>query len=105
MAVYDAITRELIEAPDLEKGYLVDGTIITGYTTEVIENTVTKDRPEGIRHRVPVMEPCQWYFLNPEEPEEQPDTGNFEERLAAVEKGVEDAKEGLTAAKIMLGVE
>ena len=105
MAIYDAMTREPIESPDLEKGYLVDGTIITGYTTEVMPGTVTESRPNGIKHRVLVTEPCQWYYPNPEEPEEQPATGNFEERLSAVEKDVEDAKEGLTAAKIMLGVE
>lgn len=105
MAIYNATTREPIESPDMSAGYLIDGTIITGYTTEVMPGTVTHSRPGGIKHRVPVTEPCQWYFLNPKEPEEQPGTGIFEERLSAVEKGVEDAKEGLTAAKIMLGVE
>lgn len=104
MQIYDAITREPIESPDLSAGYLVDGTIITGYTTEVFPDTITESRPDGIKHRVPVYEECKWYYTNPEAPEE-PVTDTFEERLSAVEKGVEDAKEGLTAAKIMLGVE
>lgn len=105
MAIYDAITGQPIESPDLSAGYLVDGTLITGYSTEVFLDTITAARPNGIKHRVPVVKECQWYYPNPEEPEEQPGTGNFEERLSAVEKSVEDAKEGLTAAKIMLGVE
>lgn len=104
MAIYDANTGQLIESPDFSAGYLVDGTIIIGYITEVFPNTVTDARPDGIKHRVPVTELCQWYFLNPEEPE-TPATDTFEGRLAAVEEGVAEAKEGLTAAKIMLGVE
>ena len=104
MAIYNALTKEPIEFPDLSAGYLVDGTIITGYTTEVFQNTITEARPNGIKHRVPVYEDCQWYYLNPEEPEE-PVTDTFEERLVAVEEGVAEAKEGLTAAKIVLGVE
>lgn len=106
MEVYDAITKQPIESPDLSAGYLVDGTIVTGYTTEVMDNTVTDSRPNGIKHRVPVVEECQWYYPNPDPvPEDQPETDSFEERLSAVETGLVEAKEGLTAAKIMLGVE
>ena len=104
MAIYDAIKKQPIESPDLSAGYLVDGTIITGYTTEVMPGTITDSRPNGIRRRVPVTEPCQWYYPSPETPEE-PVTDTFEQRLAAVEEGVAEAKEDLTAAKIMLGVE
>lgn len=72
MAIYDAITREPVEFPDLKKGYLVDGTIITGYTTEVFPNTITEARPNGIKHRVPVYEECQWYYPNSDSvPEEK----------------------------------
>lgn len=64
--IYDATTRQPIESPDLEKGYLVDGTIITGYATEVFSDTVTAARPEGISRLVSVAEPCQWYYLYPD---------------------------------------
>lgn len=67
MKIYNAVTREPIESPDLSAGYLVDGTIITGYTTEVMPRTITNSRPGGIKHRVPVTEPCQWYYPNPPE--------------------------------------
>lgn len=65
MNVYDANTGELIESPDLDAGYLVEGERITGYELEVMEDSVTEDRPEGLRHEIPVTEPCQWYYKNP----------------------------------------
>ena len=92
--IYDAVTREPIESPDLEKGYLLDGTLITGYTTEVFPNTVTDARPNGIKHRVPVYERCQWYHLNPEEPETPVEPGGstnaatWDELAAAYKEGV-----------------
>ena len=70
MTIYNSATWEPIASPDLSAGYLVDGTIITGYTTEVMDNTVTAARPNGIKHRVPVTESCQWYYPNPN-PEEK----------------------------------
>lgn len=72
MAIYDANTRKPIESPDLSAGYLVDGTIVTGYKTEIFPNTVTDARPNGIKHRVPVVEECQWYYPNSDSvPEEK----------------------------------
>lgn len=65
MNIYDAFTHQLLTAPDLSAGYLVEGVIVTGYTNEVMSDTVTEYRPNGIRHRVPVTEPCQWYYPNP----------------------------------------
>lgn len=94
MAIYDAITREPIESPDLSTGYLVDGTIVTGYITEVMPGTITESRPNGIKHRVPVTEPCQWYYPNPEEPEtpvepgESADAATWDELAAAYKEGV-----------------
>lgn len=97
MAIYNALTKEPIEFPDLSAGYLVDGTIITGYTTEVFPNTITEARPNGIKHRVPVYEDCQWYYLNPEEPEEpetpvepgeSADAATWDELAAAYKEGV-----------------
>lgn len=97
MAIYDVITNEPIDPPDLSEGYLVDGTIITGYTTEVMPGTVTDSRPNGIRRRVPVTEPCQWYYPNPETPEEpethvdpggSSDSATWEELAKAYNEGV-----------------
>ena len=62
MNVYNANTGELLESPDLEAGYLVEGERITGYEMEVMDGTVTEERPEGLRQEVPVTEPCQWYY-------------------------------------------
>lgn len=97
MAIYNALTREPIESPDLSAGYLVDGTIITGYTTEVFPNTITAARPNGIKHRVPVYKECQWYYPNPEEPETpvepggSADAATWDELAAAYNEGVMQA--------------
>lgn len=105
MKIYDEITREEITEPDLSAGYVYDGYIVTGRTEEhyeVMEGTVTEDRPEGLRRRVPaqdITEPCQWYHkYTEEELEQQKPSGDMEKRLAALE-------EELAAAKILLGVE
>ena len=109
MTVYDEITREQIENPDLEAGRLYDGVIVVGHEEERIEvmaGTVTDARPDGLRRRIPahdITEPCQWYHAytaeelaamqQPEEP-----SADTEARLAALE-------DELAAAKILLGVE
>ncbi|WP_295339937.1 hypothetical protein [uncultured Subdoligranulum sp.] len=67
MKIYDETTREEILVPDLALGYVYDGYIVTGRTEEryeVMEGTVTEDRPEGLRRLIPaqdITEPCQWY--------------------------------------------
>lgn len=94
MQIYDFFTGEPVESPDLEKGYLVLGTIVTGYTTETFPETITGDRPNGIKHRVPIIEECQFYYPNPEEPEVRPDPGEssdsatWEELAKAYNEGV-----------------
>lgn len=105
MKIYDEITREEITSPDLSAGYVYDGMIVTGCTEEryeVMEGTVTDDRPEGLRRLVPaqdIIEPCQWYHTYTEEElAQQEQARTTEERLAALE-------EQLAAAKILLGVE
>lgn len=105
MAIYDETTRQEIASPDLSAGYLYDGVIVTGRTEpymEVLEGTVTAQRPEGLRRLVPaqaIVEPCQWYHsYTEEERKQQEETASLEERLAALE-------EELSAAKILLGVE
>ena len=73
MKIYDETTREEITNPDLSAGYLYDGVIVTGQTEELIqvmEGTVTDDRPEGLRRLVPardITEPCQWYHTYTED--------------------------------------
>lgn len=84
--IYDAQTKQPVESPDLEKGYLVEGSIVTGTALEVMAGTVTDDRPQGLRRRVPVREACQWYCLNPEpsEPEKTMDEKISDAVTAAV---------------------
>ena len=105
MKIYDEITREEITDPNLSAGYVYDGVIVTGHTEEryeVMEGTVTEDRPDGLRRLIPaqdITEPCQWYHAYTEEElAQQEQDRTTEERLAALE-------EQLAAAKILLGVE
>lgn len=105
MKIYDETTREEILVPDLALGYVYDGYIVTGRTEEryeVMEGTITEDRPEGLRRLIPaqdITEPCQWYHTYTEEElEQQKPSGDMEKRIAALE-------EELAAAKILLGVE
>lgn len=56
MKIYDEATRELITNPDLENGYLYDGVIVVGHEEErieVMDGTVTAERPDGLRRRIP----------------------------------------------------
>ena len=105
MKIYDEITKEEIQDPNLSAGYVYDGYIVTGRTEEryeVMGGTITEDRPEGLRILIPaqdITEPCQWYHkYTEEELEQQKPSGDMEKRLAALE-------EELAAAKILLGVE
>lgn len=105
MDIYDEITQQKITDPDLSAGYLYDGVIVTGQVEEhiqVMEGTVTADRPDGLRRLVPardITEPCRWYHTyTEEEKEQQQQQASVEERLAALE-------EQLAAAKILLGVD
>ena len=96
MAIYNATTREPIESPDMSAGYLIDGTIITGYTTEVMPGTVTHSRPGGIKHRVPVTEPCQWYYPNEAEQETGTSEKNVDQKITdAVTAAVALAQGGM----------
>ena len=110
--IYDESTKLPIENPDLEAGYVYDGSIVTGYTDgyyEVMDKTVTEKRPKGLRHWVdpkPILEPCQWYHRwTEEELEQQKQDGETEKRIAALEKELANQGEELKAAKILLGVE
>ena len=104
MNVYDEITREQIENPDLEAGRLYDGVIVVGHEEERIEvmaGTVTDARPDGLRRRIPahdITEPCQWYHtytaeeLAAMQPPEVPDPADgvatWDDLAAAYSEGV-----------------
>ena len=96
MKIYDEITREEITEPDLSAGYVYDGVIVTGHTEErieVMEGTVTEDRPEGLRRLIPaqdITEPCQWYHKYTEEEltEQHSTPPTWDELEAAYNEGV-----------------
>lgn len=71
MNIYDANTGELLESPDLEAGYLVEGERVTGYKLEVMDGTITEERPEGLRQEVPVTEACKYYYVYTDEEKKQ----------------------------------
>lgn len=103
MKIYDEITKEEILVPDLALGYVYDGVIVTGRTEEryeVMEGTVTEDRPDGLMRLIPaqdITEPCQWYHKYTEEElaaqQEQPT--NLDSRVTALESGQADLQEAL----------
>lgn len=67
MKIYDETTKVELTAPDLAKGYLYAGRMVTGHVAdryEVMAGTVTADCPAGLERLVPahdVYEDCQWY--------------------------------------------
>lgn len=73
MAIYDETTRKEISDPDLSAGYLYDGEIVTGRTeerVEVMDGTVTENRPNGLRVFIPsedISKKCQFYHKYTEE--------------------------------------
>lgn len=77
MKNYDENTYEEILNPDLSNGYLYDGTIVTGTTEaryEVMEGTITKDRPDGLRKYIPsedIVEQCKYYHAYLEEEKDE----------------------------------
>lgn len=103
MKIYDEITQEPLEGPDLTAGCLYDGVIVVGREEErieVMDGTVTAARHEGLRRIIPahdITEPCQWYHKYTEDelaaqhpPEDpQPDTAaTWAELAAAYSEGV-----------------
>lgn len=71
MAIYDEITKEVLIAPDLENGYLYDGTIIVGQVTKVMDGTITPSNPKGLSKLVDVIEDCQYYHVYTDEEKKQ----------------------------------
>lgn len=67
MKIYDEKTGLEIESPDLEAGYVYPGRKKIGTEEKVLEGTVTKRRPEGLRQLVDVYEDCQYYHAYTED--------------------------------------
>lgn len=73
MKIYREGTTEELQQPDLSAGFVYDGQRVTGRTEEhleVMEGTVTEDRPGGLRRLVPaqdITEACQYYHPYTEE--------------------------------------
>lgn len=94
MKIYDETTREEITNPDLSAGYLYDGVIVTGQTEEhiqVVEGTVTADRPDGLRRLVPardITEPCRWYHAYTDEDKQAALNSKLEELSVACEAAI-----------------
>lgn len=71
--VYDEISKEPIENPDLSAGTVYDGKRIIGYTEEKkapMNGTASPRNPMGLYKRVPphpIYEDCQWYHRYTEE--------------------------------------
>lgn len=109
MKIYDEITKEELKSPDLTVGCLYNGAIVTGRVEErieVIDGTVTEDRPEGLRHLVPaqdIVEPCQWYHAYTKEELSANNQGASSDSDLA--SRISSLEEELKAAKILLGVE
>lgn len=103
MKIYDETTKEEITSPNLDVGYLYEGVIVTGRIeehVEVMEGTVTEDRPNGLRRLVPakdITESCQWYHTyTPEELAQQQEQPNdLDTRIEALENGQTDLQEAL----------
>lgn len=76
LKIYDEITHEKIQDPDLKKGYLYDGKIKTGTEpekTEIMKGTITERNPEGLKRIIPaknIYEDCQYYHEYTEDEKE-----------------------------------
>lgn len=101
---YNEKTGELIENPDLEKGYTYPGQRYVGTERVILGGTVERYPPDGLGYDKPVYEDCLWYHEYTEDelaamhPPDEPQPSDMEERLTAVE-------DELLATKILLGVE
>lgn len=71
MKTYNAITGEEIESPDLEAGYTYPGKRYIGTQKVVMQGSVERYPPDGLRHEEPVYEDCLFWQPNPTEPSEQ----------------------------------
>lgn len=100
MKTYNEKTGELIENPDLEKGYTYPGKKYLGTERVILGGTVELYPPDGLEYDKPVYEDC--LFFHPWEPGEKPGT---EPKLPDVEARLTAVEDELQATKILLGVE
>lgn len=103
MKIYDEITKEEIDLPDLSAGYVYNGVTVTGRMEgriEVLDGTVTEERPDGLRRLIPaqdITEPCQWYhtYTGEELAAQQEQPTDLDSRITALESGQADLQEAL----------
>lgn len=97
MKTYHEKTGELIENPDLEKGYTYPGQRYVGAERIVLGGTIELYPPGGLGYDKPVYEDCQWYHEYTEDelaamqPPEEPapdDAPTWDELAAAYNEGV-----------------
>ena len=93
MKIFDEKTKLEMENPDLEKGYLYDGSYISGYTSEKI---VIMEGTENLRRlipKTPIYEKCQYYHEYTEEELHPVYRPSEEERLKAIEAAIAELAE------------
>lgn len=71
MKTYNEKTGELIENPDLEKGYTYPGQRYVGTERVILKGTVELYPPDGLGYDKAVYEEC--LFFHPWEPGEKPE--------------------------------
>lgn len=88
MKTYNAITGEEVENPDLEAGYTYPGQRYIGTEQVVMEGSVERYPPDGLRHEEPVYEDCLFWLPKEDEPGTDPDVATWNELAAAYNEGV-----------------
>lgn len=98
MNTYDEITHELVETPDLEKGYTYPGQRYVGTERVILKGTVELYPPGGLGYDKSVYEDCQWYheytedelaaMHPPDEPQPSDGVATWDELAAAYTEGV-----------------
>lgn len=99
MKTYNALTGEEIENPDLEAGYTYPGKRYIGTEQVVMEGSVERYPPDGLRHEESVYEDCLFWRPreDPEDPSTDPDApddvpdedvATWDELAAAYNEGV-----------------
>ena len=80
MKTYNALTGEEIENPDLEAGYTYPGKRYIGTQKVVLEGSVARYPPDGLRNEEPVYEDCLLWMPNDNEGnEEEPITDQVDQ--------------------------
>ena len=98
MKTYHEKTGELIESPDLEKGYTYPGQKYLGTERVKLRGTVELYPPDGLGYDKPVYEDCLYYHTytedelaaqhTPDEPQPSDGVATWNELAAAYSEGV-----------------